>query len=77
MHGKAGTAVAAIPAGQDAQGQPFGVTVFAEPGRDALVLNAAAAIESVVGRRMVPHPAYCDETHSLVSASILSSWTRS
>ena len=75
--GKAGAPVVAIPAGQDAQGQPFGVTVFAEPGSDALVLNAAAAIESVVGRRMVPHPVYCDETHSLVSASILSSWARS
>jgi amidase len=44
--------VVAVPVGQDAQGLPFGVTVFAEPGSDALVLNVAEAIESIVGRRI-------------------------
>lgn len=50
--GKAGAPVVAVPVGQDAQGLPFGVTVFAEPGSDALVLNVAEAIESIVGRRI-------------------------
>jgi amidase len=46
--GKAGAPVVAIPAGQDEDGQPFGVTVFAMPGADRAVLEAAAAIERVV-----------------------------
>lgn len=50
--GKAGAPVAAIPAGQDDAGQPFGVTVFAMPGADRLVLDTAAAIERVVGQRI-------------------------
>jgi amidase len=48
--GKAGAPVAAIPAGQDEEGHPFGLTVFAMPGDDRTVLEAAAAIERVVGR---------------------------
>jgi len=39
--GKAGAPVVAIPAGQDAEGLPFGVTVFAAPGDDERVLEAA------------------------------------
>jgi len=31
---------------------PFGVTVFAAPGDDERVLDAARAIEAVVGERM-------------------------
>lgn len=46
--GKAGAPVAAIPAGVDGDGLPFGVTVFAEPGSDGLVLNVAAAIEAAI-----------------------------
>ena len=51
--GKAGAPVVAIPVGQAADGQPFGVTVFAMPGDDRLVLEAAAAIEQVIGKRIV------------------------
>lgn len=50
--GKAGAPVVAIPVGQDAEGMPFGVTVFAAPGDDAAVLRAAAAIDSVIGKRI-------------------------
>jgi amidase len=50
--GKAGAPVAAIPAGRDDTGQPFGVTVFGMPGADGIVLAAAAAIERVVGQRI-------------------------
>lgn len=52
--GKAGAPVVAVPVGQDETGLPFGVTVFAAPGSDELVLAAAAAIERVIGRRMLP-----------------------
>lgn len=47
--GKAGAPVAAIPAGRDGEGQPFGVTVYAAPGHDQAVLGAAAAIEAAIG----------------------------
>ncbi len=52
--GKAGAPVAAIPAGRDSQGLPFGVTLFAQPGQDGKVLRIAAAIERCVGERIVP-----------------------
>lgn len=52
--GKAGAPVAAIPAGQDAEGLPFGVTLYSAPGHDLLVLQAAAAVERVIGQRIVP-----------------------
>jgi len=52
--GKAGGPVVAIPTGQDAMGHPFGITVFAMPGQDRLLLRAAAAIEYVVGERVEP-----------------------
>lgn len=52
--GKAGAPVIAIPAGADAGGRPFGVTVFAAPGQDALVLQAGALVESVAGARVTP-----------------------
>lgn len=51
--GKAGAPVAAIPAGRDADGQPFGVTVFSLPGADHAVLQAAIAIEQAIDK----HPA--------------------
>jgi amidase len=52
--GKAGAPVVAIPVGQDKEGQPFGITVFGMPGEDGAVLEAAIAIERVVGRRIAP-----------------------
>lgn len=52
--GKAGAPVAAVPVGRDAQGAPFGVTVFALPGQDGLVLRAAAAISEAIGARLHP-----------------------
>ncbi|CAK6501264.1 Putative amidase AmiD (plasmid) [Pantoea sp. Nvir] len=52
--GKAGAPVAAIPAGQDAEGLPFGVTLYSAPGHDRLVLQAAAAVERAIGKRLVP-----------------------
>lgn len=50
--GKAGAPVVALPAGQDAEGMPFGVTVFSAPGADRAVLRAALAIEQVIGKRI-------------------------
>ena len=52
--GKAGAPVIAIPAGADATGAPFGITVFAAPGDDRTVLRAGAAIEKAVARRLEP-----------------------
>ncbi len=52
--GKAGAPVLAIPAGPDAIGAPFGITLFAAPGQDAVVLRIGAAIEQVAGERIVP-----------------------
>lgn len=52
--GKAGAPVVAIPAGQDDDGLPFGVTVFALPGDDRTVLRAASAIEGLIGPRVEP-----------------------
>lgn len=50
--GKAGAPVIAIPLGRDDDGQPFGVTIFSAPGEDRAVLQAAAAIEKLVGQRV-------------------------
>lgn len=52
--GKAGAPVIAIPAGLDADGLPFGVTVFAAPGQDAQVLQAALLVERIAGERIAP-----------------------
>ncbi|HAI05892.1 MAG TPA: hypothetical protein DCM39_09085, partial [Pantoea sp.] len=52
--GKAGAPVVAIPAGADSAGLPFGVTVYAAPGQDAAILQAAMVIESVIGQRLMP-----------------------
>jgi amidase len=43
--GKAGAPVVAIPAGRDAAGAPFGITLFAAPGQDGLLLAVGAAVE--------------------------------
>jgi amidase len=50
--GKAGVPVAAIPAGRDADGLPFGVTIYALPDADETVLRAAAVIEAAIGERI-------------------------
>ena len=52
--GKAGAPVLALPAGLDADGLPFGVTVYAMPGEDATVLQAARVIDSIIGKRVNP-----------------------
>lgn len=52
--GKAGAPVVALPVGADAEGQPFGVTLYAAPGSDAALLRAAAAIEAVIAQRLIP-----------------------
>lgn len=52
--GKAGAPVVAVPVGQDAEGLPFGVTVFSAPGHDRTVLQVAGAIEHVIGKRLEP-----------------------
>jgi amidase len=52
--GKAGSPVVAIPAGLDATGAPFGVTVYARKGDDRRLLAAAVAIEREIGDRREP-----------------------
>lgn len=56
--GKAGAPVVALPAGADADGRPFGITVIASRGDDAALLRAAAAIERAIesglGPRILP-----------------------
>ncbi len=52
--GKAGAPVVALPAGADADGRPFGITVVASRGDDAALLRAAAAIERAVESGLGP-----------------------
>jgi amidase len=52
--GKAGAPVIAIPAGLDATGTPFGVTLFSALGHDLALLRLASAIERVIGDRRIP-----------------------
>ena len=52
--GKAGAPVVALPAGADADGLPFGITLFTAPGQDRALLRAAAAIEAAIGQRIAP-----------------------
>jgi len=52
--GKAGSPVAAIPAGLDAEAAPFGVTVYGRMGDDRRLLAIAAAIERAIGDRREP-----------------------
>jgi amidase len=51
--GKAGTPVAAVPAGLDPGGVPFGITLFAGMGQDRRLLAIAGAVEEVIGQRVV------------------------
>ncbi|MDB6002360.1 MAG: amidase [Rhizobacter sp.] len=52
--GKAGAPAVSIPAGLDASGAPFGVTLFASPGHDRRLLSVAGAVEQVLQGRVVP-----------------------
>jgi amidase len=52
--GKAGAPVLAIPAGKQANGTPFGITIFCKPGDDARLLAIGAAIERALGGRQLP-----------------------
>lgn len=52
--GKAGAPVVTIPAGLDATGVPFGVSLFASLNDDARLLAIAARIEAVIGARQMP-----------------------
>jgi amidase len=45
----------AIPVGADRAGNPFGVTVLAQPGQDFALLRAALEIEQVIGQRTEPN----------------------
>jgi Asp-tRNA(Asn)/Glu-tRNA(Gln) amidotransferase A subunit family amidase len=49
-----GTPVAATPAGRDAAGVPFGITLLAGLGQDRRLLGIAAAVEAAIGERVVP-----------------------
>lgn len=52
--GKAGAPTLAIPAGLDAQGTPFGVTLYTNRGGDSKLLTAGALIERAIGDRRAP-----------------------
>lgn len=52
--GKAGAPAISIPAGADAGGTPFGVTLFAAPGDDGPLLSIALAVESALQGRRLP-----------------------
>jgi amidase len=53
--GKAGAPVLAVPAGVDAAGTPFGISVFGAPGDDTKLFAIGGAIERELdGRRMPP-----------------------
>ena len=52
--GKAGAPVVALPAGLDAGGAPFGVTLFTSFRKDIRLLTVADAVERAVGDRRLP-----------------------
>jgi amidase len=52
--GKAGAPVLAIPVGKQADGTPFGITVFCKPGDDARLLAIGGAIERALDGRYLP-----------------------
>lgn len=52
--GKAGGPVMAIPIGNDGDGRPAGLTIFAERGADARLVAVGMEIERVVGNRLIP-----------------------
>ncbi len=52
--GKAGAPVVALPAGADADGQPFGVTLFARRFEDAKLISIATRVEKIIAQRLRP-----------------------
>jgi amidase len=52
--GKAGYPVIALPAGRNAAGAPFGITLIGSLRHDADLLAIAAAADAVIGQRLVP-----------------------
>ena len=52
--GKAGYPVLAIPAGGDAAGMPFGVTLTSGFAHDMHLLEVGQVVARIVGRRLVP-----------------------
>jgi len=48
--GKAGSPVISIPAGQDKDGVPFGITLFSRPGSDHTLLQMAAEVARILGK---------------------------
>jgi len=52
--GKAGAPVLAIPAGKQANGTPFGITIFCKPGDDTRLLAIGAAVERALDGRCLP-----------------------
>jgi amidase len=52
--GKAGSPTLAIPAGLDATGKPFGITLYNSPGSDAVLLAVGQLVEQAVGERCIP-----------------------
>jgi amidase len=53
--GKAGAPVLAIPVGKDSAGVPAGITLFAMPGSDAILLDIGATVAKIVGERVLPN----------------------
>ncbi|HEU4625722.1 MAG TPA: amidase family protein [Steroidobacteraceae bacterium] len=52
--GKAGAPTLAIPAGLDASGTPFGVTLYTSFGSDAVLVAVARLVEQAIGDRRQP-----------------------
>jgi amidase len=52
--GKAGAPAIALPAGLQADGTPFGITLYAAPGSDARLLSIASGAEAALGARVLP-----------------------
>lgn len=52
--GKAGAPTLAIPAGVDAKGTPFGITLYTSLGKDALLLAVGGLVERAIGERRIP-----------------------
>jgi len=52
--GKAGAPVIALPAGSDAHGHPFGVTLLARRFEDAKLIFIAARVEKIIAQRLRP-----------------------
>ncbi len=52
--GKAGAPTLAVPAGVDATGMPFGITLYTSLGKDALLLAVGGLVERVIGERHIP-----------------------